>query len=34
MLDMALLASQGTMDAIIKIVFGHDLEYYNSKELE
>lgn len=34
MLDMTLRASQGTMDAIVKIVFGHDLEPYNSKELE
>ena len=34
MLDMTLLASQGTMDAIVKIVFGHGLEPYNSKELE
>lgn len=34
MLDMTLLASQGTMDAIVKTVFGHGLEYYNIKELE
>lgn len=34
MLNMSLLASRGTMDAIVKIVFGHDLEHYNNKELE
>lgn len=34
MLDMTLLASQGTMDVMVKMIFGHDLEYYNSKQLE
>lgn len=34
MLDMTLLASQGIMDVMVKMLFRHDLEYYNSKELE